>query len=471
MKASRLCAAVCLLIVGLSLNAQLIPNPDGNTVYDPTFEANWAANANLAGTTPGQFGLSNINPSGSMDFRTAKKFVDTLNGWNGPAPYLGHTTWQMPAFPNLDSTCDSTGPNGNNFGYGCKGSAMGYLYNVSFGFTFPNTAVPIPDMPTCGFHNFQPYLYWSNTQSANPTQGYHAFSFNNGFVGSNVDKHQMYALPMVPYKIAGHYTDTGCDGLQVSDDGKAVYDQVAGVTWAADANLAATKTFGTACDTQKHETFCINADGSMTHTLAEAWVANMSTHSYLGQTAWVLPEIPDSDSSCSLDLSFGFNCTGNLLGRLYYQRMKLLAGTPVVETPNINVSGFNNLQPYLYWGCTLAAGTVNLCNDQPPAAGFAWSFSFGNGFQGTDVVGNNLYVMVYYPETPAQALAEGINEYLGGTPELNSFLTQAPNISSSPNSNAKAGRLAAFVNHVNAERGSVLTNAQADYLIALAQVN
>jgi hypothetical protein len=34
-----------------------------------------------------------------------------------------------------------------------------------------------------------------------------------------------------------------------------------------------------------------------------------------------------------------------------------------------------------------------------PADGFAWNFSFGNGFQGTNLVGNNLFVMVYYPGT------------------------------------------------------------------------
>ena len=26
-----------------------------------------------------------------------------------------------------------------------------------------------------------------------------------------------------------------------------------------------------------------------------------------------------------------------------------------------------------------------------------WSFSFGNGFAGTDLTQNNLYVMVHYP--------------------------------------------------------------------------
>jgi hypothetical protein len=135
-----------------------------------------------------------------MDYSTAKKFVDALNADNGGAGYLGHNTWQLPATPFKDPSCDSTGPapHHNSFGYGCTNSAMGALYYLSFKFSFPDTAVPIPDTAYGPFHNFQPYLYWSDTAAADATQGYHAFSFNTGFVGANVDKHQMYALPMVP---------------------------------------------------------------------------------------------------------------------------------------------------------------------------------------------------------------------------------------------------------------------------------
>jgi hypothetical protein len=34
-----------------------------------------------------------------------------------------------------------------------------------------------------------------------------------------------------------------------------------------------------------------------------------------------------------------------------------------------------------------------------PAANMQWSFSFGNGFQGTDLTQNDLFVMVYAPNT------------------------------------------------------------------------
>jgi hypothetical protein len=89
------------------------------------------------------------------------------------------------------------------------------------------------------------------------------------------------------------------------------------------------------------------------------------------------------------------------MGGLYHNHLlKLLGaqpGEPVVRAPDIAVGPFHNIQPYLYWSC---AGNVgqNICSGAPAAPGFEWSFSFGNGFQGTDVIGNSLYVMVYAPD-------------------------------------------------------------------------
>lgn len=476
---SRLGAVLLMIGGGLAAvpaaDAQLIPNPDGMTVYDTGFQVNWAADANLAHSQSFQ---PNVNPSGSMSFSTAKEFVDTLNGQKGVPPYLNHTNWQLPATPLYDLSCDSRGPGSqyNDFGYGCASSAMGALYNLLFHLSYPDTAVPIPDTPYGPFHNFQPYIYWSDSDAPGPTSGYHAFSFNTGFVGANVDKHQMYVLPMIFGKAVNTiFHDSDIPGLQVSDDGLLVYDEIARFTWPADADLAKSEIFGTGCDDLKGETFCINEDGSMTHTTAKKWVTNMGVNNYAGQTNWVLPPIKDDDESCSFrhtspENDFGFNCHGSPLGALYYDRLNRPAGTPLVTAPNIDVHGFHNLQPYLYWSCTQADSSVNLCQDTPPAEGFEWSFSFGNGFQGTDVVGNTLYVMVYCPETPAQALAEAITEYLGTGPEAHAFQSQAAAISAARNEKAREGKLGAFIHHANAQRGKALTSAVADYLIALAQV-
>jgi hypothetical protein len=155
------------------------------------------------------------------------------------------------------------------------------------------------------------------------------------------------------------------------------------------------------------------------------------------------------------------------MGELYYNQLGFSQGIPVVPTPSVKVGPFYNVQPYLYWSCS-APYADPPCQTPPPATNFGWSFSFGNGFEGTDLQENDLYVMVYFPQTPAQALAEAITAALGSSPELDAFQSQADGISSAPNAQAKAGKLRAFINHVNAQRGKALSPAEADYLIALA---
>ncbi len=135
----------------------------------------------------------------------------------------------------------------------------------------------------------------------------------------------------------------------------------------------------------------------MSHATALAWINGMNAAVYLGQTNWQLPAIPDTDSTCK----GGYQCTGDPLGNLYYNQLHLAKGTPVVPTPNVKTGPFSNVQPYLYWSCQAEPGSSVLCSSDVPAPNFEWSFSFGNGFQGTDLVQNSLYVMVYYPDPPA----------------------------------------------------------------------
>jgi hypothetical protein len=399
MKLTRL--AVFLFVIACvvpsvrNADAVLIPSGDGLTVYDTVMQVMWLANANLAATAAGRFGIAKITSNGSMDYPTATQWVAALNGLNGGVGYLGHNNWQIPATPALDPSCSSTGPNGDSFGIGCMNSAMGSLFYESLGLRYPNTAVPIPNNTVGPFSNFQPYLYWSDSLSADPAKGYLTFSFNSGWEGENVNKHYIYALPMIKGRLAGTPPPTG-NGLQVSADGQTVYDPVADVTWLANADLAKTNTFGAQC-VNADGSLCVNPDGSMTHTTAENWIKGMNAARYLGQTNWQLPPIPTTDTTCSLQ-NFGFDCTGNPLGSLFYNQLRLSRGTPAVPTPNIGVGPFSNLQPYLYWSCAAAPGSQVLCQSAAPVPGFEWSFSFGNGFEGTDVVQNDLYVMVYFPE-------------------------------------------------------------------------
>jgi hypothetical protein len=371
---------------------------DGLTVHDNLLHVTWIADLDLPAKQ--KFGLA-IQDSGAMTYALAKRWVAALNA----SAYLGHSNWVLPATPTTDSGCTvAKGPHGNSFGFNCAGSAMGSLYYRGLGLRQPNTAVPIPPGKVGPFRNFQPYLYWSlsgkdrttsgrrNQRQLERENGDHAFSFNTGWQGGNVSDHVMYVLPMIEGALPGTAPARGTD-LQPSADGQTVYDPVANVTWLANANLAAEMSFNVPG---------IVADGAMSRTTADAFIRAMNSDNrkgYLGQTRWQLPPTA-SDPNCSMK-DGGYNCSGSPMGELYYNHLlKLLGvkpGEPVVRAPDIKIGSFHNLQPYLYWACAGNASQT-LCSGDPAAPGFEWSFSFGNGFQGTDVVGNSLYVMVYAPD-------------------------------------------------------------------------
>ncbi len=376
----------------LPASAPLLPAADGQTVYDPSLKVTWLADANLAGQQT--FGVSSINKSGSMDFATAVRWVEAMNTLDHGAGYLGHNNWQLPTAPAEDSSCARTGRNGESFGFHCSGSALGSLYYVSLGLREPNTAVRIPANKIGPFNDFQPYLYWSGSPAADPKQGFVSFSFNTGFQGANVPLNYLYVLPMIKGKLPGTPPATG-KGLEVNPGGQTVYDPVAQVTWLADANLAAKQTFGVAN---------INPDGSMEHATAVQWVAAMNKadhgRGYLGQTGWQLPETGPPDASCSLKGTTGFDCTASPMGELFYKQLGLRRGESVVAAPDVKVGLFHNIQPYLYWACE-GETAVSSCKAEGPSDGFEWNFSFGNGFEGTNLLANNLYVMVYYPGSSA----------------------------------------------------------------------
>lgn len=215
-----------------------------------------------------------------------------------------------------------------------------------------------------------------------------------------------------------------------------------------------------------HGRACINGDGSMKYTTATKWLDHMKKYKgtgWLGQSDWAFPSA-DPKGGCD---NGRFHCTGGPLGELYFDELKLKQGTPVFETPSFIPNPFYNLQPYLYWSCM----EPDPCQGpQSPHGDQEWSFSFGNGFQGTDVVHNNLYVMVYYPQTPAEALDEGIRDALQNYPALrHKLLSEAAQISSATTYREMLIAFSTFQSNVNAERGSKLSPDQADYLIALAQ--
>ena len=98
----------------------------------------------------------------------------------------------------------------------------------------------------------------------------------------------------------------------------------------------------------------------------------------------------------------GYNCSGSPMGGLYYHHLLKMLGVQAGRT--------RGRAPDIALGPIPQHPAVSLLvvrgQRQPdrraaarrPRPGFEWSFSFGNGFQGTDVIGNTLYVMVYAPD-------------------------------------------------------------------------
>ncbi len=342
-----------------------------------------------------------------MNWVGAIAWVAAMNAAN----YLGHSNWQLPTTPLVDKGCGAVGPQKNSFGANCSLNALGSLYYNALGLNFPNTAVPIPNSQVGPFSNLQPYFYWS--QSADGGLGQSVFSFGAGSQGGNTADNFQYALPMIPGKIPGTPAASGM-GLQVNPGGQTVYDPIGGVTWLANANLAATNTFGLPiCANPTSSSICVAQDGSMNLASATQFIANMNAYNgtgYLGQTNW---ELPPSNPSCPT-----FNCDdlGNPMGILFYDQFGLSAGMPAVATPDVAVGPFNNLQPYIYWSCQ-AVTIQDPCDGVGPNMGIAeWAFSFGNGFLGTDRLEAEYYVTAYFvgnrasitgPEIAEVANAEG----------------------------------------------------------------
>jgi hypothetical protein len=277
---------------------------------------------------------------------------------------------------------------------------MGSYYSA-LGLHWPASAVPSQSNHVGSFRNFQPNLYWTAEQSAKNKNGYTTFSFNNGFQGSNVDQNYFYVLPMIAGKLPGTPAAVG-KGLQVNPGGETIYDPVADVTWLADANLAATQKFGVPAK-GRDGVANFSPNGAMTHTAALAWIKAMNAgKGYLGHTNWELPPILTKTKDSCADGTFGFGCKDSPFGELFYDQFHLSQGQPVTPIPDIKVGALHNIQPYLYWGCQGDAGQTTCSTTKPePAPGFGASFNFGDGFQGSDVAANNLYVMAYYPNSPS----------------------------------------------------------------------
>jgi hypothetical protein len=132
--------------------------------------------------------------------------------------------------------------------------------------------------------------------------------------------------------------------------GQAYYDDVADLTWLANANAAGT---------------------TMTWAAANAWAASLDIN---GVTGWRLPDTLQPDASCSnqsSDTSYGYNCTGSEMGNLFYNVLGGVAGTSIDTTHNSNYDLFSNVQSFVYRSST----------EYAPYPTDAWYLDFFNGLQ------------------------------------------------------------------------------------------
>ena len=133
-------------------------------------------------------------------------------------------------------------------------------------------------------------------------------------------------------------------------DWQAYYDDVADLTWLADANAAGT---------------------GMGWATANSWASGLNIN---GITGWRLPDVLQPDPDCGDQdggISHGFNCIGSEMGNLFYNVLGGTAEHSITTSHNSNYNLFTNVQSYYYWTSIYF----------PSIPGSAWDFDFTNGSQ------------------------------------------------------------------------------------------
>ena len=144
--------------------------------------------------------------------------------------------------------------------------------------------------------------------------------------------------------------------------GLAYYDDVADLTWLADANASV----GSAYEAYLGTGFTNWAD-------ANSWVSSLIVD---GVGGWRLPDTVQPDGSCvshSASKDFGYSCTGSEMGNLFYNVLGGSADSSIITTHNANYDLFSNIQSISYWSAT----------EYEVDTGDAWVFFTENGYQTT----------------------------------------------------------------------------------------
>jgi hypothetical protein len=136
--------------------------------------------------------------------------------------------------------------------------------------------------------------------------------------------------------------------------GQAYYDTDLNITWLADANLAASNTFGVSGISS------YNGVGTMHWYIAQDWIAAMNANNYLGYNDWRLPKTGPVNGT---DINYGYSYNGTTdLGTNISAPGTLYAGSKGSELAYLFYNELGNMSY-----CDPVTSTAYVCsNEQPP---------------------------------------------------------------------------------------------------------
>jgi len=142
--------------------------------------------------------------------------------------------------------------------------------------------------------------------------------------------------------------------------GLAYYDNVADLTWLADANAAGT---------------------TMNWATANSWAANLDVEGVIG---WRLPTTPNAfQTPCSGP------CDNSEMGNMFYNVLGGVSSTSILNSTDPDLSFFTNLQSNIYWSSS-SYGT-----DEHPDA-YVFNFNLGDQYITDKVAEYPCCVSEYY---------------------------------------------------------------------------
>lgn len=172
---------VVLLLLSLNVNSALVSRLGGLAVYDTDIDVTWTAEANLA--SKNTFGVSNINPNGSMNGHTADEWITGMNAFNGTG-YLGVDSWRLTNLQCFDIAQNN-----------CTSSEFGHLFYIELSGTAlsPISESGDPDLEL--FINIvENNWYWSGSYLEGHVE---VFNFGNGYNSRtfpNLAHYQVWAV-------------------------------------------------------------------------------------------------------------------------------------------------------------------------------------------------------------------------------------------------------------------------------------